>query len=68
MPASEVHGNVWTQAIVEAAVRSADTGSRVVLAELLDEALEEARELDSTDGRSRALGAWKTGATGLGGS
>ena len=68
VPASEVHGNVWTQAIVEAAVRSADTGSRVVLAELLDEALEEARELDSTDGRSRALGAWKTGATGLGGS
>ncbi|MGP5838930.1 Gfo/Idh/MocA family protein, partial [Brachybacterium alimentarium] len=39
-PASEVHGNVWTQAIVEAAVRSADSGQRVQLADLLDEALE----------------------------
>ena len=68
VPATEVHANVWTQAIVEAAVRSAETGRRVVLAELLDEALEEARALDSTDGRSRALTSWKTGATGLGGS
>lgn len=66
-PATEVHANVWTQAIVEAAVRSAGTGRRVVLAELLDEALEEARGLDSADGRSRALEAWKTGASGLGG-
>ena len=68
MPATEVHANVWTQAIVEAAVRSAGTGRRVGLAELLDEALEEARALDSADGRSRALTSWKTGATGLGGS
>lgn len=68
VPDSEVHGNVWTQAIVEAAVRSADTGTRVVLAELLDEALEQARALDSADGRSHALTSWKTGATGLGGS
>jgi hypothetical protein len=40
----------------------------VVLAELLDEALEQARALDSADGRSHALTSWKTGATGLGGS
>lgn len=65
VPDTEVHANVWTQAIVEAAVRSADTGSRVVLAELLDEALEQARALDSADGRSRALLAWKTGVSGL---
>lgn len=65
VPDSEVHANVWTQAIVEAAVRSARTGARVELAELLDEALEQARTLDSADGRSRALAAWKTGVSGL---
>jgi len=65
VPDSEVHANVWTQAIVEAAVRSAETGSRVVLAELLDEALEQAAALDAADGRSGALLAWKTGVSGL---
>lgn len=64
-PDSEVHANVWTQAIVEAAVRSAASGARVQLAELLDEALREARILDSADGRSRALERWKTGVSGL---
>jgi hypothetical protein len=56
---------VWTQAIVEAAVRSAETGRRIELAALLDEALAEARRLDAADGRSAALTAWKTGASGL---
>lgn len=65
VPGSEVHANVWTQAIVEAAVRAADTGARVLLADLLDEALAEARALDSADGRSRSLAAWKTGVSGL---
>ena len=65
VPDSEVHANVWTQAIVEAAVRAADTGGRVLLDELLDEALEEARALDSADRRSPALTTWKTGVSGL---
>ncbi|GAA1484767.1 Gfo/Idh/MocA family protein [Brachybacterium fresconis] len=65
VPDSEVHGNVWTQAIVEAAVRSAETGRRVLLAEVLDEALAAARDLDLVDGRSRALSTWKTGVSGL---
>lgn len=65
VPDTEVHANVWTQAIVEAAVRSAETGSTVLLAALLDEALDQARALDSADGRSTALTTWKTGATGL---
>lgn len=65
IPDSEVHANVWTQAIVEAAVRSAETGMRVPLAELLEEALEGARALDSADGRSQALTTWKTGVSGL---
>ncbi|WP_193103894.1 Gfo/Idh/MocA family protein [Brachybacterium sp. FME24] len=64
-PDSHVHANVWTQAIVEAAVRSADTGRRVTLAEVLDEALATGRELDVTDGRSQALASWKTGISGL---
>lgn len=65
VPDSEVHANVWTQAIVEAAVRAADTGTRVQLADLLEEALASARILDSTDGRSSALQSWKTGSSGL---
>src|SRR5699024_7355265 len=65
VPDTEVHANVWTQAIVEAAVRSAETGSTVLLAALLDEALDQARTLDSADGRSTALTTWKTGAPGL---
>lgn len=62
---SEVHENIWTQAIVEAAVRSAAVGRAVELAEVLDEALVEARALDAADGRSRALEAWNTGTSGL---
>lgn len=62
---TEVHANVWTQAIVEAAVRAADAGRTVLLAEVLDEALAQARELDAADGRSRALDAWETGISGL---
>lgn len=65
IPDSEVHSNVWTQAIVEAAVRAADTGRRVQLSEVLDEALQQARELDAVDGRSQALAAWNTGIQGL---
>lgn len=65
VPDSEVRANVWTQAIVEAAVRSADTGTRVQLADLLEEALAAARILDSADGRSSALQSWNTGTSGL---
>lgn len=64
-PDSEVHANIWTQAIVEAAVRSADEGRRVTLAEVLDEALAQARRLDAADGRSRALESWSSGTAGL---
>ncbi|MGP9582130.1 MULTISPECIES: Gfo/Idh/MocA family protein [unclassified Brachybacterium] len=65
VPDSEVHANVWTQAIVEAAVHAADTGTRVQLADLLEEALAAARALDSADGRSSALLSWNTGTSGL---
>src|SRR5699024_396652 len=62
VPDTEVHANVWTQAIVEAAVRSAESGSTVLLAALLDEAVVQARTLDSADCRSTSLTTWKTGA------
>ncbi|MFE5774453.1 Gfo/Idh/MocA family protein [Brachybacterium sp. NPDC056505] len=65
-PESEVHENVWTQAIVEAAVRSAADGRTVALAEIMGEALTAARELDRADGRSSALESWKTGSAGGG--
>ncbi|MFC0674629.1 Gfo/Idh/MocA family protein [Brachybacterium hainanense] len=64
-PDSEVHANVWTQAIVEAAVRSADEGRRVSLAEVLDEALDQARTLDHEQQGSSALDSWASGAAGL---
>src|SRR5699024_823337 len=65
VPDTEVHANVWTQAIVEAAARSAESGSTVLLAALLVAALDQARGLDSADGRSAALTTWRTAATGL---
>src|SRR5699024_6735648 len=65
VPGTEDQANVWTQAIVEAAVRAAEAGSTVLLAALLDEARDQARTLDAADGRSTALTTWKTGATGL---
>ncbi|EWS79807.1 oxidoreductase [Brachybacterium phenoliresistens] len=64
-PESEVHANIWTQAIVEAAVRSADAGRRVTLDEVLDEALAEAKALDAAGGWSSALTTWENGASGL---
>lgn len=61
VPPTEVHANIWTQAIVEAAVESADTSRPVALADILDRALERARSLDDADGRSAALTTWKDG-------
>lgn len=65
VPDGEVHGNVWTQAIVEAAVRSADEDRTVTLAEVLDEALTAARALPGPEGVLDALSRWEDGAAGL---
>lgn len=65
-PSGEVHSNVWTQAIVEAAVRSADEDRVVMLAEMLDEALSSARDMDSPPAVREALSRWKDGPRGLG--
>lgn len=65
VPASEVHRNVWSQAIVEAAVRSAEERREISVSELLASALDEARALDRRDGRSRALETWEDAVTGL---
>ncbi|MEE1618666.1 Gfo/Idh/MocA family protein [Brachybacterium sp. J153] len=65
VPAGEVHGNVWTQAIVEAAVRSADEDRTVQLAEVLDKALAQAREMPGPEAVSTALSRWEDGASGL---
>jgi predicted dehydrogenase len=65
VPPTEVHANIWSQAIVQAAVESADTQRPVAMDTLLNRALISARALDEADGRSSALGSWKDGVTGL---
>ncbi|MGP9537262.1 Gfo/Idh/MocA family protein [Brachybacterium sp. AOP43-C2-M15] len=65
VPDGEVRRNVWTQAIVEAAVRSADEDRTVTLAEVLDEALARARELPGPESVQEALSRWEDGADGL---
>jgi predicted dehydrogenase len=44
-PMGEVHDNIWSHAMVEAAIRSAETGSRVALHDVLDAAYEQALDL-----------------------
>ena len=65
VPDGEVHANVWTQAIVEAAVRSADEDRTVTLAEVLDEALAAARTREDPPEVLAALTRWENGTAGL---
>ncbi|WP_235940747.1 Gfo/Idh/MocA family protein [Paramicrobacterium fandaimingii] len=48
-PSGEIHSNVYSLAMVEAAVRSAETGARVRLAAVLDEAHREALAAERRD-------------------
>lgn len=66
-PASgEIHENILTLAMVEAAVRSADTGARVEIAALLDEAWAEALAGDLDDDHREAMEAWVSASHHLG--
>jgi len=58
VPASEIHGNVMSLAMVEGAVRSARTGQRVLLADLLDEAYRAAVESETRPELRAALESW----------
>ena len=58
VPSGEVHSNVMSLAMVEGAVRSAQTGQRVVLEDLLDEAYVTALEVEEWPELRAALTSW----------
>ncbi|ROQ41492.1 putative dehydrogenase [Frondihabitans sp. PhB188] len=64
-PESEVHANVLSLAMVEAAVRSADTGVRVRIADVLDDAYATALDLPAPPAVHDALLAWGSASVGL---
>lgn len=59
-PLCEVHDNVMSLAMIEAASLSADTGRRVVLDDLLEEARTEALDSEMDDAARHRLTAWPT--------
>jgi predicted dehydrogenase len=58
VPSGEIHRNVMSLAMVEGAIRSARTGRRVILAELLDEAHQHALTTERRPELRAALAAW----------
>jgi predicted dehydrogenase len=65
VPEGEVHQNIWTQAIVDASVRSAETDRSVEVAALLEEARAEALDLPAPPGVREALLSWGSALSGL---
>ncbi len=57
-PSGEVHSNVLSLAMVEAAIRSAETGERVLIADVLDDAYAEALQKESRDEVRAAMQFW----------
>jgi predicted dehydrogenase len=68
LPASEVHRNVMSLAMVEGAIRSARTGDRAFLADLLDEAYQHALTTERRPELRAALVAWPSVHEMIGGS
>lgn len=58
VPSGEIHRNVLSLAMVEGAIRSAETGRRVILADLLDEAHRGALATERRPGLRAALANW----------
>jgi hypothetical protein len=58
VPSGEIHRNVMSLAMVEGAIRSARTGRRVILADLLDEAYQHALTTEQRPELRAALAAW----------
>jgi predicted dehydrogenase len=67
-PSGEVHENVRSLAMVEGAVRAADTGTRVDLDELLEEAYREAVAAEERPAVRARLEGWGSASAGLGGA
>jgi predicted dehydrogenase len=68
VPASEVHRNVMSLAMVEGAIRSAETGQRAALADLLDEAYQHAVATERRPELRAALASWPSVHEVIGGS
>jgi predicted dehydrogenase len=65
VPSGEVHSNVRSLAMVEAAVRSSETGARVRLDDVLEEGYSEALTLARDERVRTALASWGSAAAGL---
>lgn len=61
VPSGEIHANIYSLAMVEAAVRSADSGARVMIAEVLEDAYRTALEVERDPNVREVLAHW-TGA------
>jgi predicted dehydrogenase len=68
VPSTEVHNNVMSLAMVEGAIRSAQTGRRTVLAELLASAYEKALSTERRPEVRAALASWPSVHEVIGGS
>jgi predicted dehydrogenase len=58
-PSGDIHSNVWTLAMVHAAVLSASSGERILVADLLDHAYQEAMASGDEEA-SQALQQWSS--------
>jgi len=65
VPSGEVHANVVSLAMVEAAVRSAESGARIVIAEVLEQAYAQAVQDERRADVRETLVAWGSAAAGL---
>jgi predicted dehydrogenase len=64
-PSGAVHSNVHSLAMVEAAVRSAETGTRIVIGELLEDAYATALETETRADIHSVLDGWGSARAGL---
>lgn len=65
VPSGEVHSNVLSLAMVEAAVSSAETGARVRVADVLESAYASAVASESRDDVREVLEGWGSAEAGL---
>jgi hypothetical protein len=60
VPSGEAHSNILSLAMVEAAIKSADEGRRILIAEVLDQAHAEAVRTESDPSLRAVLESWSS--------
>ncbi|MFF2318665.1 hypothetical protein ACFVTE_20645 [Arthrobacter sp. NPDC058097] len=61
VPPGEIHANVLSLAMVEAAVKSSQTGQRVLISDVVDEAHRQALDVESVPAAREVLAVlWET--------